>query len=250
MQVSIISSNEIITTFLSDDQKHFLEIVPRAQGDDKGIPLFVRNGDDFHFLAGIKMATSFNKDFNEKAPDGLYRGGVVIMVTYQGGVLVVPDDRYHWFKSFAGIANYDEGDDLKKAGLRELLEEAFVYDLSKTTRFVPIGSNLQCSRYCWLGFTVEKIVEVGEIKQINYAINEKNRAYEAVLQWGLDEIGKDISVAIDEDWWSGGHPGFPVYVMNMDGSIRGIFSGQQGFQTIPDFGKHPTLEVYLKSVGE
>lgn len=231
---------------LTEEQKNFLQSLPQATDDDPGIPIFVRNGEIFSFIKEAKMPTAFDKEFDTLAPPGLYRGGAVIMVTYQDGVLVVPDERYHWFKSFAGVANYDEGYDLSMTGLRELLEEAFVYDIKKTNRFVPVGSNSRCSRYCWLGFTVQQITEIGEIKHLGFAVNEKNRAYEAILEWNIDSIEGEISVAVDEDWWSGGHPGYPVFVMNKDGSVRGIFSGQQGFQTIPDFGMHPTLTQYLQ----
>lgn len=232
---------------LNSDQRSFLAELKLAEGDDPGIPVYLRDGEKFHFLREYKMATSANRHFEKNAPAGLYRGGAVILVKYQGGTLVVPDDRYGWFKPFAGIAQHDEGHDLTLTGFRELNEEAFVYDLKKKKRFGPAGWSAS-TRSCSLGFTVDAvdIDHFEALKNVGTAVNEDNRAYEAVLQWDISSIGEPFSVSLEESWWSGHHSGVSVYVMNdEDGSIRGVFSGQQGFVALPKLGIHPTLKAEL-----
>lgn len=230
----------------SAEQRSYLDRLPRAEGDDPGIPIYLRDGDRFIFLPEYKMASAANRAFERDAPAGLYRGGAVILVTYQGGTLVVPDDRYGWYKPFAGIAQHDEGGDLTLAGIRELIEEAFLYDTKeKALRFVPQGAGTGCELLSSLGFTAKRTVEVGQVKLSHYAVNESNRSYEAVLTWDISGIGVTFSVSLEEEWWNKDKSGISVYVLNDDGTLRGVFSGQQGLIALPKLGIHPTLKSAL-----
>ena len=230
----------------SAEQRAYLDRLPRAEGDDPGIPIYLRDGERFIFLPEYKMASAANRAFEKDAPAGLYRGGAVILVTYQGGTLVVPDDRYGWFKPFAGIAQHDEGGDLVLAGIRELIEEAFLYDTrEKALRFVPQGAGHGCELVSSLGFTARRTVEVGQVKLSHHAVNEANRSYEAVLTWDISAIGVSFSVSLEEEWWNKDKSGISVYVLNNDGTLRGVFSGQQGFIALPALGIHPTLKSVL-----
>ncbi len=239
------SSTFLNHTTLTGEQRAFLESLPCAEDDDQSFPIYVREGDKFTFIQDCKPMSSSNGKFEKAAPAGLYRGGAVIIVRYDGGTLVVPDDRYGWWKPFTGIAQHDEGPNLILTGIRELIEEAFVYDLKKTKRFVPTGARLDCERLCSLGFIVTEVVEVGKISHSHYAVNEKNRAYEAVLVWDITGIRDPFSVSLEEEWFSGDHTGIPVYQMQDDGVIRGVWSGQQGLLELPKFGIHPTLRSHL-----
>lgn len=231
------------------EQQDFLEALPRAKEGDRGIPIYIRQPDgSFAFLQGYNMATSANRQFERTAPQGLYRGGVVILVRMHDHILVVPDDRYQWFKPFAGIACYDEGEDLCLSGMRELIEEAFIYDLKKTTRYVPndVSSSVPISRSSSLGFEVGSLMSHGHVTQKGVAVNDTNKAYEAVVEWDISGIEVPFSIALEEEWWAKHWSGVSVYAMNRHtGAIEGVYSGQQGFLELPKLGIHPTLKAEL-----
>jgi hypothetical protein len=229
---------------LDSERKKFLLALQAGMPMDKVNPVYFKvENDVFAFITDYQMPEKNGRKFENEAPVDLYRGGAVIKVTCPHGVLVVPDERYGWFKPFAGYARFDEGHDLRLAGARELMEEAFIYNLKKTTRFVPRGYD--GSKACSLDFTVDTIAEVGEVTLLDYAVNEKNKALEAVLQWDISGIEPDYSVSLEESWWAGGHNGISVFVINKQCQIVGIFSGQQGFQEIPKYDVHVTLKKYL-----
>lgn len=213
-------------------------------GNDPGIPVYSKQSDGFYFISDFKLPTKANKKFEKEVPEGLFRGGAVIKVVCSQGICVVPDERHGWFKPFAGIARHIEGRNLCLTGARELIEEAFVYDLDKKTRFVP-ADHLDATKKCSLDFMVEKAVEVGEINVLGYDFNTTNRALEAVLEWDITRIRVPFSISLEEKWWSGGHNGVSVYTINPSGELVGVFSGQQGFIEIPKYGIHETLKKYL-----
>lgn len=229
----------------SDEQSGYFARLGRAKDGDPGIPIFLRKGGEFYFIPDVKMASEEALRFEREAPPGLYRGTAATLVTWQGGILAVPDERYSWFKPFAGNAEYKEANDLKLTGRRELMEEVFVYDLEKTTRFVPQGAGMGCIHSSQLGFTVNREVEVGEISLVRYQVNERNRAYEAVLTWDISEIDVPFSVSLEEEWFNGDSSGIPVFVLNTDGTVRGVFSGQQGFIALNRLAFHPVLKTSL-----
>jgi hypothetical protein len=232
---------------LGSFQKDFLvELVGEFpfSPSDPGIPVYSRWSDGFSFITNFILPTRANKKFEKEAPEGLFRGGAVIKVVCSQGICVVPDERHGWFKPFAGIARHSEGHNLCLAGARELLEEAFVYDLQKTTRFVP-GDHLDAPKNCTLNFTVERTIEIGEINLLGYEINETNRALESVLEWDITGIRVPFSISLEEKWWAGGNNGVSVYAINPSGELIGVFSGQQGFIEIPKYGVHETLQKYL-----
>lgn len=230
---------------LSKEHQGFLASLPQATAEDQGIPVFLESEKIF-FISDFKMATEANKEFEKKSPSTLYRGGAVIKVISSFGTLVVPDERHNWWKSFAGIARFSEGHDLRLTGARELLEEAFVYSLDKKVRFVPEGCAREASLTCSsLDFTVEKTVEVDQISLLGLECNQTNKALEAVLGWDIAGINVLYSVSLEESWWAGDRSGVSVYAITHDGKIAGVFSGQQGFIEIPKYGIHETLKKYL-----
>jgi hypothetical protein len=231
---------------LTENQRTFLQsLAAETEMDAHGIPVYVLTAGDFSFVSDFKLPAKANKRFEKEAPAELYRGGAVIKVICQQGVLVVPDERYGWFKPFAGMARFAEGNDLSLTGGRELMEEAFVYDLKKTTRFVPQGWKEKASLSSNLDFTVQTVREIGAVEIIGQSVNETNRALEAVMEWDISGLAEPFSVNLEERWWNGGRNGIPVFVINGDGAIAGVFSGQQGFLEIPKFGIHETLRKYL-----
>ena len=255
MPKKVLKQPEANSAFTAPFIEHFLKQIPKAEAGDPGIPIYttiydyaqgeaLEDGDVFLYPHKV-MATQFNKQFERDAPAGLYRGGAIIRVVSSYGTLVVPDERYGWWKPFAGIAQGDEGHDLTITGVRELIEEAFIYDVKKTTRFVPVGTTKGTSRACRLGFEVSNVVEVGTIKAVGFELNEKNKAIEAVLEWDITSIDTPYSVSLEEEWWAGGQNGVSVYVIGNDGTLNGVFSGQQGFIKIPSLGIHPTLQKYM-----
>lgn len=231
---------------LNGSQKSFLTELSKefSADNDPGIPMYLKWSDGFSFVSDFKLPYQANKKFEREAPEGLFRGGAVIKVKCFQGICVVPDERHGWFKPFAGIARHSEGHNLCLTGARELLEEAFVYDLEKKTRFVPVGYG-DAVKSCTLNFNVEKTIEIGEIDVLGYEINTTNRALEAVLEWDITGIRVPFSISLEEKWWSGGHNGVSVYIIKSNGELVGFFSGQQGFIEIPKYGIHETLKKYL-----
>lgn len=205
-----------------------------------GIPVYLRSGDKAELITDYTLPVGANRDFESGAGEhNLYRGGAVIFVETQYGRLVLADDRYSWFKPFAGIAERDEGSDLRQTGERELEEEAFVTGLDQKVRYVPRGIRGKVNRLCTLGFSVNDIVEVGETSVSRHYFNNANRSYEVILSWDISELS-DFTVISHEEWFRGGHSGIVVYAFR-DGRITGNFSGQQGFISVPDYDLHPSL---------
>ena len=244
-KVAIIGNTKLAS--LEPAQREFLEQLAKDFPDTgHGLPAYLRLADDrFAFIGDYKLPQKGFKKLEQEGPAGLYRGGSIIKVTSRYGVLVVPDERYQFFKPFAGMARYEEGHDLRLTGTRECLEEAFVYSLDKKQRFVPAGRT-DAIKVCTLDFEVAEIVEVGEFIHLAYDINEKNRALEAVLSWDITDIAVPFSVSLEEKWFSGGRNGVSVFVIDpKTREVVGLFSGQQGFQQIPEYGIHEVLARYL-----
>ncbi len=232
---------------VSTEQAKFLSSVLALFFDYEGaLPIYqLQANGQFAFIEDFKMPRKAFKKLEQEGPAGLYRGGAIIKVTSRYGVLVIPDERYQFFKPFAGIAHYREGHDLCLTGARELMEEAFVYSLDKKYRFVPAGRT-DATKVCTLGFEVNHIVEIGEVKFLAYDVNEKNRALEAVFYWDISDIPVPFSVSLEEKWFSGGRSGINVFVIDPKShDIVGLFSGQQGFQEIPKYEIHEVLARYL-----
>lgn len=224
----------------SAEQRSYLDGLLRAEGDDPGIPIYLRDGERFIFLPEYKMASVINRHFEETAPAGLYRGGAVILVTCHSCTLAIPDDRYSWYKPFAGIAEHSEGYNLVLTGIRTLAEEAFLSNTKeKTFRFVPQGTGTGCNLTSLLGFTAERSVEVGQIRLSHYAVNEINRAYEAVLTWDVSNIGVPFSVSFEKQVL--GNDKVSVYMLGHDGVLTAVFSDQPGLIPLPRLDIHPTL---------
>lgn len=233
-----------------EQQKFLLSLTPQATAEEHGIPVytFVDEKSQLTMIVpelveDFKLSPKANKAF-EKNTVGLYRGGAVIKVTCAHGTCVVPDERFGWWKPFAGMARHSEGLDLRLTGARELMEEAFIYDLKKTIRFVPKGQ-LDAIKACTLDFTVENVLEVGEIIVLGHERNDTNKAFEAVLGWDITGIDVPYSISLEEKWFAGGRNGISVYALGSDGTITGVFSGQQGFLEFPKYGIHETLKKYL-----
>lgn len=230
---------------LRAEQAIFLvNLANEFKGQGFEIPVYAKDDNgDFALVEGAVLYHKGNKKFETEAPAGLYRGGAMALVKTRYGTLVVADERYNWFKAFAGIAHLDEGHDLTLTAYRELVEEGFIFSLDKKTRFVPEGFS-KASKGTGLAFSVETITEVGQTIFLGHEINEKNRALEAVIEWNISQLN-NFSVNSDEDWFLGGHSGIVVCAMDDRGNLTGYFSGQQGFIPFPSFGVHPTLAKYL-----
>lgn len=231
---------------MNEDIMAFLRDKEAVHTDDTGIPVYVVDANEAE-LINFSLATNANKEFEKSAPRGLYRGGAVVLVRWNDLTLAVYDDRYKWFKPFGGIAHFDEGSDLTKTGRRELCEEAFIFSLTRDARFLPSGVDEKITTTRGSLVTVQKVIETGEIKLIDYVVNEQNRSFEAVMEWEID-IPQNFSVSLEEDWWQGGASGIPVVALNKNGAVAGYFSGQQGFVPLPPGSPatlHPTLKKYL-----
>lgn len=248
---------------LSSEARAWLISLNEKAGDmpnDPGIPVYLRQGDDFFFIENFVLKSKANRNFEAgAATHGLYRGGAVVIINcllkYKVSdrlkalmaLLVVPDERYGWAKPVAGIANFSEGLDLTKAGRRELGEEAFIFTLDPKNRkrIVPKGL-MNAPMVNSLGLEAVQCVEIGEVLIDHYAVNEKNRGLEAVMRWELD-ISEPFSYTHNEDWWQGGHSGITAYAIDpQTKQVIGVFSGQQGFVPITSYGIHPTLLSYIE----
>lgn len=212
--------------------------------DPCAIPLYVENDNGLTFIFDFGISGSENEKFEKKAPPGLLRGGAVIKIISRQGILVIPDERYHWFRLFGGVARFNEWHNLQFTGGRELSEEVFVYDLKKNARYVPIGYAQTASNKCGLDFNVKTIEELGRLELIDYKKNYSNKCIEAILKWDISTLN-NFSVNLEEEWGIS-KSGISVYAINNQGKIMGIFSGQQGFVEFPKFSLHKTLEAALK----
>ena len=259
MSIKIIRSRMAELPITAKSFLASLNEATESVANDPGIPVYLREGDDFFFVEDFILKSKANRAFEAGSADhGLYRGGAVVIINSllkrkvagrlhaSMAVLVVPDERYGWAKPVAGIANHSEGFDLTLAGRRELGEEAFIFtlDAKNRKRIVPKGLK-DAPMVNSLGLEAIECVEIGEVVIDHYAVNEKNRGLEAVMRWDLD-ISEPYSYTHNEDWWQGGHSGITAYAIDpISRQFIGVFSGQQGFIPIPEYGIHPTLEGFL-----
>lgn len=256
MAIQIIESSSEV---LSVEARAFLERINQAAADvenDPGIPVYLRQGNNFLFLKDFILKTKANHNFEKGAAVySFYRGGAVVVIKchfvykaanqekYFQVFLIVADDRYGFHKPITGIANHAEGLDLVTTAFRELGEEGFLFtlDTHHRSRIVPKGFK-KASHHYFLNIKVVDFLELGELKLEYYTINENNRALEAVLLWDL-EILEAFSYIHDEDWE---HLGITAYAMDVvSREIVGVFSGQQGFIPLSDYGLHSTLQDYI-----
>jgi hypothetical protein len=241
---------------LRELERLFLETFGTKADDDLGIAVYVIRGDEAFFVDDFALPTSGNKRFEKESPDSLYRGGVVGIMKYQSKFLVVPDERSQWFKPLpAGIVKFAEGADLTIAARRELMEEVFIISLGnikdapkkeRAARYIPKGLGREAGLYnAALDLTAQKYEEIGEIVVLGYTLNKTNKAFEAVFSWIIPDELKDFTISLNEDWFAGGNSGISVFLLNQDGTLYGVFSGQQGLQAISQYGIHETLKKYM-----
>lgn len=217
-----------------------------SDGAHKLMPLYYRHDDEIKFVSDFGLPEKANRDFEKLALTDTYRGGISAMVMTDHGVLSFGDDRYSWLRTFGGIAKFEEGQQLSLTAGRELEEEAFVFTLDHSKRYVPQGFSAFASAECSLGFTAKEIVEAGKLVSLGHTCNEKNRAYEAMFIWDLSgAISEKFSVTAEEDWFRGGHSGTTLLTIDNFGRVSGFFSGQQGYFPLFGMGVHEVFEKML-----
>lgn len=243
---------------LDQTQKDFLRGLESGREVTNGLAIFWRDGDAARFIADFKVTSESNSKFEKEAPRGFYRAGVVMFIHWKDLYLVVPDERYQWWKPApAGLARFNEGQDLLLTAQRELAEEVFIISLPQID---PNRPKLRSARYlpqevagelynASLDLTAEKVVPVGELKHEGYHYNETNKSFETLFSWDISPIAEEFTISLNESWYAGGNAGISVYAMDKNGSIAGIFSGQQSFQTLNNYKLHETLEKFLEIPG-
>lgn len=210
---------------------------------DPGLPVYLRVDDFFFLVQSLKLKTDMHKTFEKRAAEhNLYRGGAVIMIQSNiwgtDSMIVVPDKNHRWAKPIVGLVHHDEGMDLIRAGRRKLNEEVslFTWDKGSRKRIIPKES----SHIDALGLNPEELVECGEVVLKYFDINNNNRAFEAVMVWEVDSE-EEFSCIHNK------HSGLIPYAIALsDQRLLGVFSGQEGFLSLPEYGLHPSIENYLK----
>lgn len=250
-------SEKAINPFnLEKKERDFLFSLGKREVCDPGLAVFTLRKNKVFRVEHFPLPTGKHKLFKEKAPESLWCGGVVGIIRYQGKILVVPDERWPRFKGFpSGVVQFSEGADFLMAAYRELLEEVFVISLGKMKdyfetwrefRYVPNGiQGVIGAHNAALDLKVVKFKEVGWIKPLGYVLNPSDKAVEFVFFWDLPDELKNFTVSANEEWHEGGKLGISVYALNPDGSLCGVFSGQQGFQRFSDYRIHETLEKFM-----
>jgi hypothetical protein len=232
---------------LNASQQAFLKTLKEnpayVKPNDPCISVYCRRPDGVFFIEDFQLPTKAQKEFEKNAGTyDLFRGGGVIKIRWNDNWLVLADDRYKWIRPVGGASLFCEGEDLIKTGLRELMEELFVYSLDHKTRFVPGGTNI--NRKCVLGFETPEVMKIGKIQVLDYYCNESNRAFEAVLHWDISDIDVAFSINMEEDFFRGGLSGITVLAVNNEKALVGMFSSQQGYIDFTSLKIHPTLETY------
>lgn len=230
--------------------------------DDPGIPIYWKDGEVVFWISDFKLKSDANLAFEKAAAGyGLYRGGAVVIlktrlkykvcgsIVKRDVLILIPDERYLLGKPIAGIAQFDEGDDLIKNAYRELAEELLIFTLDKEgeslKRIVPKGMALTHGNV--LDIEISEFVEIGELSFQEYYFNEKNRALEIVTLWDIDYNREGgFSCVHNEDWLNGGYSGFVVYAIDIRTHDRvGVFSGWQGFVPLSEYALHSSVMRYL-----
>ena len=197
---------------------------------------------------------SNNKEFEKNAPEGLWRGGGILLIKTREGVVVLYDERNKWFKMPGGVARFSEGQDLSRASVREgVIEEISVTTADEKSRLVPknLSMDVGLSIDSW-GITTEAIRPCGELTIVGTYFNTTNRCVEVVTMWDISHVEDELKFFHNEDWFAGGRTGFVPTVINRTGQILGIYGGRHGLISypIPAGGVkiHPTLQIVLESI--
>ncbi len=237
-------------TELKKEAQDFLNQLKEGYANDaESMPIYLRQGDEAIFIEDFPLPVKANGEFEKGAAQhDLYRGGAMTMVYSEHGQLVTFDDRQSWWKPIAaGIAKFEEGDDLMKAAKRELLEELWVLSCfsKEQRRFVPNGyTEDSLSHVDLLGYDAQ-IVELETAHQfMKHVFNDKNRAYECVASWNLENIPGPWTALNEEDaWFLPGKAGLVLSAIDEDGNLNGFFSGQQGFVPAGTNKLHVSIET-------
>ena len=236
MEIGIIS----IESLPEDKRLYLLSL----EAGKNRTPVYFKSADGV-FLVQDHILTN-NKVFEATAPQGLYRGGALLKILTKEGQVVIYDERYKWLRLIGGIARYDEGIDLTKTAVREaVVEELSVLTNGEKTRLVPAGTSgmVGLSIESW-GITAEEIEETGSLSEVTYFFNEKNRAFEIVIQWDISDRD-NLILLHSEDWFRGGRSGFIPFVINDKGEVIGLYDGRHGYIPMPVSLLHPTLKEVL-----
>lgn len=175
-------------------------------------PLYLREGDQLDCVISEHDITLLKPSF----PNWLYRGGGVVNLTTELGLIVRFDDRHNWWKpSTAGIADICDGGDtpeqlLINSTLRELREEIKV-------------------------IADQEINLLDQPKNIKFAVNEPDKAIEAVIDINLSSYNIINIIASEDD------DIVPTIGVLNQKRIVGLYNQAQGYIDLTQVNIHPSV---------
>lgn len=231
---------------LSVLQRSFLDGVPNDDHSANSIPVYVRVGEDYAFVQGVHCPYGRRNEF-KLAPEGLFLSGVSIFILVKQGICVVPDRRFGGvFQATAqGWAIRGEGGLPEHNALRELGEEAYVYTVDDTfnmsckVELVPQGMSPR-GRIPSINLELPNFREFGNIRFLRVNENHAQRVIEFVYCWDLRDVSESICLIHDDDLPWGGFIGSNPVVLDYNGKLTHICSGQQGILPL-DLAMHSVI---------
>lgn len=230
---------------LDEEKKACLLGIPHGD-PTKGIPVYLKKGEQLFFIEDYILNN--NKEFEKNAVEDLFRGGGLLDLLTDKGRACIYDERYG-LRQAAGIARFSEGKDLIKTAIREgILEEISIFyrNGDEKIKIVPKGyANTSSKQINNWNLTCDTLEEKGEIRVLDYFLNNSNKALEAIVQWDLSENDKNLIICHTEDWYMHGNSGFTVFAVDEKGIIVGCYDGQHGYMSFSNIKIHPTLTHVL-----
>lgn len=212
--------------------------------EEAGVPLYYFDGGVSIFLIKDFVLTDAIA-FEEARIPFLFKGGASLIIKLNDCDIAIPDDRYGWLRPIGGTAKASEALSLSDTAIREgVVEELGVYSADCKVRYIPTGARIIPNdlveiNNTW-GFTPDEVRFIGKTTT-NHQLNEANRLIEAVVTWRIPLNAKDLIILHQEDWFIGGRSGITPVGINDAGEIVGIFSGRQGYFSLPFHKLHPIL---------
>lgn len=178
-------------------------------------PLYLREEGQFSLIKDCVINENSLTLLKPSFPNWLYRGGGVVNLTTKLGLVVRFDDRHNWWKpSTAGIADVRDGSTpeqvLINSALRELSEEITI-------------------------IADQKINLLDQPKKIKFAVNEPDKAIEAVININLSSYNIINIIAREDD------DIIPTIGVLNQKRIVGIYNQTQGYIDLQMVNVHPSV---------